>query len=93
MNTLSSIGYSNKIESPDDMRKIIHTFPPRLQANQILNAEQREICIEDISNFVKKMSRSLGNPIFGKLPCMEKKPPLTKQRGWNPEMTSLVQRN
>ena len=89
-NTLRSIGYSNKIESPDNMRKIINRLPPRLQAkwretaDRILNVEQREICIEDISNFVEQKSRSLGNPIFGKLPCMEKEASVNKEKRLKP---------
>ena len=46
--------------------------------------EQREICIEDISNFVEHKSRSLGNPILGKLPCMEKKASVNKEKRLNP---------
>lgn len=59
-NTLRSIGYSNKIEIPDNMREIIDRLPPRMEAkwrenaDRILNVEQREICIEDISNFVEQ---------------------------------------
>ena len=89
-NTLRSIGYSNKVECPDNMRKIINRLPPRLQAkwretaDRILNVEQREICIEDISNFVEQKSRSLGNPIFGKLPCMEKEASVNKERRVKP---------
>ena len=41
-NTLRSIGYSNKIESPlaDNMRKIIDRLPPRLQAKWRENADR-----------------------------------------------------
>ena len=89
-NTLRSIGYSNKMESPDNIRKIINRLPPRLQAkwrettDQILNVEQREICIEDISNFVEQKSRSLGNLIFGKLPCMKKEASVNKGKRLKP---------
>ena len=89
-NTLRSIVYSNKIESPDNMRKIINRLPTRLQAkwretaDRILNVDQREICIEDISNFVEQKSRSLGNPIFGKLPCMEKEASVNKEKRLKP---------
>ena len=77
-NTLRSIGYSSKMENPDNMRKIIDRLPPSLQikwrenADRILNVEGREIRIEDISDFVEQKSRSLSNPVFGKLPFLEK---------------------
>ena len=77
-NTLRSIGYSSKMESPDNMRKITDRLPPSLQikwrenADRILNVEGREIRIEDISDFVEQKSRSLSNPVFGKLPFLEK---------------------
>ena len=64
-NTLRSIGYSSKLEGPDNMRKIIDRLPPILQvkwreiADSILNVEGREVCIEDTSNFVEGKSRSL----------------------------------
>ena len=56
------------------MRKIIERLPSKLQsswrdnADRILNADKREVCIEDIASFVEEKSRALSNPIFGKLP-------------------------
>ena len=37
-----------------------------------LKVEGREIRIEDIPDFVEQKSRSLSNPVFGKLPFLEK---------------------
>ena len=85
-NILRSIGNSSKIESPDIMRKIIDRLPPSLQvkwrenADRILNVEEREIRIEDISDFVEQKSRSLSNPVVGKLPFLEKENTGPKER-------------
>ena len=60
------------------MRKIIERLPPKLQsswrdnADRILNADKREVCIEDIASFVEEKSRALSNPIFGKRPFLAK---------------------
>ena len=78
ISTLKAIGYLNKIEGPDNVRKIIERLPPKLQsswrdnADRILNADKREVCIEDIASFVEEKSRTLSNPIFGKLPLLAK---------------------
>ena len=72
-NTLKAIGYINKIENPDSMKKIIERLPYKLQdrwrykADLIMNEEQRDVTIEDISRFVEVQARSLNNPVFGKL--------------------------
>ena len=77
-NTIKAIGYSSKFESPDCMRKIIERLPPKLQASwrdnadRILNTEGGDICIDDISLFVEQKARALSNPVFGKLPFLEK---------------------
>nr|XP_058944749.1 uncharacterized protein LOC131772813 [Pocillopora verrucosa] len=86
-NTLKAIGYSSKFESPDSMRKIIERLPPKLQASwrdnadRILNSEARDVCIDDISLFVEQKARTLSNPVFGKLPCLEKEKKNSKDRG------------
>ena len=86
-NTLKAIGYLNKIEGPDNMRKIIERLPSKLQsswrdnADRILNADKREVCIEDIASFVEEKSRALSNPIFGKLPFLAKDKRKSQTRG------------
>ena len=78
---------SSKFESPDSMRKIIERLPPKLQASwrdnadRILNSEARDVCIDDISLFVEQKARTLSNPVFGKLPCLEKEKKNSKDRG------------
>ena len=86
-NTLKAIGYLNKIKGPENMRKIIARLPPKLQsswrdnADRILNADKREVCIEDIAPFVEERSRALSNPIFGKLPFLAKDKKKSQRRG------------
>ena len=60
------------------MRKIVERLPPNLQASgrdnadRILDTEGRDICIGDISLFVEQKARALSNPVFGRLPFLEK---------------------
>ena len=85
--TFLAIGYSSKFESPDCMRKIIERLPPKLQASwrdsadRILNSEGRDIGIDDISLFVEQKARALSNPVFGKLPFLEKERKNSRNRG------------
>ncbi|KAL9976387.1 hypothetical protein ACROYT_G013685 [Oculina patagonica] len=85
-NTLKAFGYSSKFESPESMRKIVERLPPKLQASwrneahRILNTEAREVCIDDISLFVEQKARALSNPVFGKLPCLEKEKKNSKDK-------------
>ena len=86
-NTLKAIGYSSKFESPDCMRKIIERLPPKLQASwrdnadRILDTEGRDICIDDISLFVEQKARALSNPVFGRLPFLDKEKKNNRDRG------------
>jgi len=52
----------------------------RENADRILNEEEREVCIEDISWFVEEKSQSLSNPIFGRLSCLEKEMNINKEK-------------
>ncbi|KXJ10173.1 hypothetical protein AC249_AIPGENE3264 [Exaiptasia diaphana] len=72
-NELEGIGYPNKIENPDVMRKIVEKLPYKYHqekwrdiADTIINV-QREVTIEDIATFVEQRERSLNNPNFGTL--------------------------
>ena len=53
----------------------------RNNADRILNADKREVCIEDIASFVEEKSRALSNPIFGKLPFLAKDKRKIQMRG------------
>ena len=74
-------------EGPDNMRKIIERLPSKLQSSwrdntdRILNADKREVCIEDIASFVEEKSRALSNTIFGKLPFLAKDKKKSQMRG------------
>ena len=72
-NALTKIGYLNKIENPDCLRKIIGRLPFdmkrrwRTKADQIFETEEREIVFDDIVKFVNKEVRAASHPIFGDL--------------------------
>ena len=53
----------------------------RDNADRILNTEGRDICIDDISLFVEQKARALSNPVFGKLPFLEKERKNSRNRG------------
>jgi len=96
--TLKAIGYLNKIEGPDNMRKIIEILPPKLQsswrdnADRILNVDKREVCIEYIVSFVEEKSCAVSNPIFGKLPSWLRirRRARCEGRSQNPRVLGLV---
>ena len=49
--------------------------------NKILNTEGRDICIDDISLFVEQKVRALSNPVYTKLPFLEKEKKNNRDRG------------
>ena len=69
------------------MRKIIERLPPKLQASwrdnadRILDTEGRDICIDDISLFVEQKAHALSNPVFGRLPFLDKEKKNNRDRG------------
>ena len=73
-NALQKIGYLNKVENPDCLRKIIKRLPFhmkkrwRMKADQIFENEgSREIVFDDIVKFIAKEVRAASHPIFGDL--------------------------
>ena len=70
-NTLIEIGYLSKIENPDSLNKVVARLPFSLRqkwrevADEITEAEAREVTIVDIADFVEKKARILTHPIFG----------------------------
>ncbi|XP_074649414.1 uncharacterized protein LOC141904651 [Tubulanus polymorphus] len=72
-NTLGEIGYLSKVENPDNLRRIIARLPYdlrkkwRVKADYITTFNDREIRLDDISNFVQSEARVLNHPVFGKL--------------------------
>ena len=70
-NTLNEIGYLNKIENPDSLKKVVARLPFSLRqkwrevADEKTEAKAREVTIADIADFVEKKARILTHPIFG----------------------------
>jgi hypothetical protein len=70
-NTIKEIGFANKANSPDTLKKIILRLPYvlrrkwRSRADNITEKEDREIQIEDIAQFVEAEARAATHPIFG----------------------------
>ena len=72
-NTLTEIGYLNKLENPDTLRTIVQRPPFGLRqrwrdvADNITETQNREITIADLSDFVNAKARTATHAIFGDL--------------------------
>ncbi len=72
-NTLQEIGYINKLENPDNMRKIVERLPFGMKAkwretvDSILQREERDVNLKDIAQFIETRARVANHIIFGKI--------------------------
>lgn len=72
-NTLKEIGCINKLENPDTLQKVVEKLPYGLRqrwrdvADHITEEQNREITIQDITNFIDKKARAANHPLFGNL--------------------------
>ena len=72
-NTLNEIGWLNRLENPESLRKIIDRLPYPLRlkwrdvVDTIAQKEGRDPNLHDITNFVEAKSRVTNHPIFGKV--------------------------
>lgn len=72
-NALRDIGYLNRINNPDCLKKIVDRLPFDMKrrwrdiADDISESKRREITIEDIAQFIEKKARSALRPIFGNI--------------------------
>ena len=72
-NTLREIGYLNRLENPEGLRKIMERLPYKLRqkwrevADTIQVKENRDANLADVTEFVTTRSRVASHPIFGKL--------------------------
>ena len=70
-NSLIEIGYLNKLENPDTFKTIVQRPPFRLRqkwrdiADNITEAQDREITIADLSDLVSARARATSHAIFG----------------------------
>ena len=71
VNTLQELGCLAKLEAPDNLRKIIERLPYRLRSSwrdkvdRIIQKEERDVNIKDISEFVTAKARATTHPVFG----------------------------
>ena len=91
-NVLKEIGYENKLNNPDTLRKIIGRLPYglrskwRIKADNISEEENREIRLEDVALFVEQQARVATHPIFGNIAdskdSEKRRPPTTRTRAF-----------
>ncbi|XP_068724103.1 uncharacterized protein [Montipora capricornis] len=72
-NTLREIGHLSRLENPDTLKKIVDRLPYTLRlkwremADKVMQQEQRDANLKDITDFVESRSRVTNHPIFGKI--------------------------
>ena len=70
-NTFKEIGYRSKIENPDTLKAIVNRLPFGLRqkwgdvADNITESQEKEITVEDLSNFVTTKARAANHAVFG----------------------------
>ena len=72
-NTLTEIGYVSKLQNPDTLRKIVDRLPVGLKlkwrelVDVIIQKEDREFTVKDLTDFVVTRARVANHPIFGRI--------------------------
>ena len=72
-NTLKEIGSLGKLDHPENLRRVINRLPfgMRLKwrdtVDRIIESEERDVTIEDVTKFVTAKARAATPPIFGKV--------------------------
>ena len=72
-NTLKEIGYISKLENPDGLRKIVDRLPFSLKlswrekVDTVMQKENREVTVKDITDFIVARARVANHPIFGRI--------------------------
>ena len=73
VNTLEEIGYINKLDNPDNLKKIIDRLPYNFRlkwrdtVDRIMEREGRDVSVKDITEFVIAKARAATHPVFGKI--------------------------
>ena len=92
-NTLKDIGYLNKLENPDALRKVIEKFPYGIRqkwrevVDDIIQRQNRDLTVEDIVTFVEKRVRVATHPIFGTVTSDSKNNDSNKHRNRSGNVT------
>ena len=70
---MKEIGYVNKLDNPDNLKKIIDRLPFGIRlkwrdtVDRIIEKENRDVTVKDIMDFVAAKARAATHPIFGKV--------------------------
>ncbi len=86
MNTLKEIGYLNRLENPDALKRVVHRLPFGLKVrwrdlvDNIFVREKRDPVLQDLAAFVESNSRAANHPIFGKITHESKGENLSKSK-------------
>ena len=70
---MNEIGYLNKLDNPDNLKKIIDRLPYSFRlkwrdtVNRIIEREDRDVTVKDITEFVTAKARAATHPVFGKV--------------------------
>ena len=82
-NTLDKIGYLDKLNNSDNLKKLIDRLPYTMRAkwretvDRIIEKEARDVTIKDVNEFVTTMARATTHPIFGNIAIEKPKLPAT----------------
>ena len=72
-NTLDKIGYLDKLNNSDNLKKLIDRLPYTMRAkwretvDRIIEKEARDVTIKDVNEFVSTRARATTHPIFGNI--------------------------
>ena len=72
-NTLREFRYLNKLDNPDNLKKIVDRLPYALRlkwrntVDRIIENEGRDVTVQDINKFVTTKARAVTHPVFGKV--------------------------
>ena len=72
-NTLEKIGYLDKLNNSDNLKKIIDRLPYAMRVkwrdnvDRIVERESRDVTIKDVNDFVTAKARAATHPVFGKI--------------------------
>ncbi len=73
VNTLKEIDCVSKLNNPDNLKKIIDRLPYGMRlrwrdvVDNIIERDNRDVTIEDVTDFVISKARSATHPVFGKV--------------------------
>ncbi|CAB3997294.1 PREDICTED: uncharacterized protein LOC107342904, partial [Paramuricea clavata] len=72
-NTLEKIGYLDKLNNSDNLKKIIDRLPYAMRVrwrdtvDRIIEKEARDVKVKDVNEFVTAKARAATHPVFGKI--------------------------